>query len=121
MDPANFVRERAILASVGGKLVQSHANALRGRWCQAGRRSHEQDALPNQFLEMGELTFDEARYLDTLPVVLDQQVLAGREAVDPVREALDERCRVGVLCGLLGDRLDDGELAADSRRKRFRF
>ena len=58
---------------------------------------------------MGELGLDEVGHLDALPLVLDQQILAGGEPVDAVGQSRREGCRVAIFRGLLGNGLHHGE------------
>ena len=53
---------------------------------------------------MGELGLNEIRHLDALPLVLDQQILAGGKTVDALGQALHEDFWTGVLRSLLGHR-----------------
>ena len=58
---------------------------------------------------MGQLDLNEIRDIDALPLVLDQQVLAGGEPVDAIEKARDKGCRIAHTRGLLGNRLHHGE------------
>ena len=97
VDPPDFIREGAVLAGVGGKLVERHSDALCGRWFQPSTWPLDEHTFPYQVFDVCELTFNKERYLHALPIAFDQQVLAGGKTVKPVGEARNKRRRVGLF------------------------
>src|SRR5262249_13677967 len=68
-------RERPVLSSVGGKLVEREPDGLRGSCLEAQLGAMDSDTRTNEVGEQRELGVNQVLGLDPVPFVADQQVL----------------------------------------------
>ncbi len=70
--------------------MQRHADRLRRPAESISRGPFQRDMLLDRILEMRELRARQRADLDADPVIVDEQVMAGGERLDALREALEE-------------------------------
>ena len=104
LDAADLHRQRAVLASIGRKLVKCQTNCL-GRGCiQTQFRAMHREPGAHKIGKVGELGARQVFDINSLPLVADQQVLIGRNMRSV--KAHDKVLRL-TSCGLAGNCLHE--------------
>jgi hypothetical protein len=84
-------RQRAIFDSVGGKLVECDTDDFRGGCVKTQiRRAVQRNPNPDKISKLPELGANQIPHSNSLPLVLDQQIMIGCERLDAFSETPDK-------------------------------
>src|SRR6185503_13439257 len=109
-------RQRAMLGSIGRKLMQGKADVLHRPRIEEDRRPL--DLRTVTYRKQLELSTNEVAEPSTLPVLLQHEILGFGQALNALAEMVDELVHVPTLTrGLQSHAFDDGELVLGAMRE----